>query len=161
MFGKPHEYFYSSFTLLWCWNHTSKTLIGCKSKCIEAEGKRHTVHLALIGENDLASAAGRIDGQRLLKALLDVRTPHALRIVLQRLIQSLAQLLTSAPRRGRWYPLGRQGGGGEQNALADTDGPAEALETALVGKWRAFPGLKQGRCSILWKRVSLVRVALD
>lgn len=95
MFGKPHEYFYSSTA------SGAESLISCKNKCIEAEGKRHTVHLALIGENDLASAAGWIDGQRLLKALLNVRTPHALRIVLQRLIQSLAQLLASAPRRGR------------------------------------------------------------
>lgn len=95
-----------------------KSLIGCKRKSRETKGEGHTVHLALIGENDLASATGRIDRQRLLKALLDIRTPHALRIVLQRLIQSLAQLLASAPRRGRRDPLGRQDGGGKAKRLS-------------------------------------------
>lgn len=129
---------------------SSKSPIGCKSKCREAKGEGHTVHLALIGENDLASATGRIDRQRLLKALLNIRTPHTLRIILQRLIQSLTQLLASAPRRGRWYPLGRQDGGGrEQNTLVDTDGAAEVLETAVACKWRAFPDLEPGRSSIL------------
>lgn len=37
-----------------------------------------TIHLALVAEDDLAAAAWRVDGQRLLEALLDVRAPHTL-----------------------------------------------------------------------------------
>ena len=37
-----------------------------------------TVHLALLGEDDLAAAARRVDGHRLEEALLDVWTPDAL-----------------------------------------------------------------------------------
>lgn len=39
-----------------------------------------TVHLALVGENNFAPAARRVDGQGLLEALLNVWTPHSLRI---------------------------------------------------------------------------------
>lgn len=37
-----------------------------------------TIHLALVAEDDLAAAAWRVDGQRLLEALLDVRAPNTL-----------------------------------------------------------------------------------
>lgn len=39
-----------------------------------------TVHLALVGENNFASATRGVDGQSLLEALLNVRTPYSLRI---------------------------------------------------------------------------------
>lgn len=102
----------------------------------------HTVHLALIGENDLAASAGRVDGQRLLKALLDVWTPHALGIVLQGLVQSLAQVLAGGPRGGRRCPLGRQGAGGrDTNAPPNTE---DDLEEAVAEKSQDFPGLEMG-----------------
>jgi hypothetical protein len=37
-----------------------------------------TVHLAFVREDDLAAATGRIDRERLLEALFDVRAPDAL-----------------------------------------------------------------------------------
>jgi len=37
-----------------------------------------TVHLALVGQNNLPSTAWRVDGQGFLEALLDVGTPDAL-----------------------------------------------------------------------------------
>lgn len=37
-----------------------------------------TIHFSLVGQNDFPATARRIDGQRLLEALLDVRTPDAL-----------------------------------------------------------------------------------
>lgn len=77
----------------------------------KAEQEGRTVHLALVREDDFAATTWRVDGQRLLEALLDIRAPHALCIVLQRLVQSFTQLLTGAPWRGRRYPLCRQGGG--------------------------------------------------
>lgn len=49
---------------------------------ITVEGGR-TVHLALVRQDDFPTATGRIDGQGLLEALLDVRAPYALRIILQ------------------------------------------------------------------------------
>lgn len=48
-----------------------------------------TVHLALIREDDLPTATGRVDGQGLLEALLDVGAPHALRIILQGFVKSI------------------------------------------------------------------------
>ena len=39
-----------------------------------------TVHLALVGEDDLPPATGRVDGEGLLEALLDVWGPHPLRV---------------------------------------------------------------------------------
>ena len=36
------------------------------------------VHLALVGKDDLPPATGRVDGHRLLEALLNVRRPDAL-----------------------------------------------------------------------------------
>ena len=39
------------------------------------------VHLPLVGEDDLAAAAGRVDRHRLLEALLDVRRPDALSVL--------------------------------------------------------------------------------
>ena len=42
-----------------------------------------TVHLSLVGEDDFAAAARRIDGERFLEALLDVGAPDALGVVRQ------------------------------------------------------------------------------
>lgn len=39
-----------------------------------------TVHLALVGENDLAPAARWVDSQRLLETLFDVGAPYSFRI---------------------------------------------------------------------------------
>ena len=44
------------------------------------------VHLALVREDDLPPAAGRVDGQRLLEALLNVRGPDALRVLVSHLL---------------------------------------------------------------------------
>jgi len=40
-----------------------------------------TIHLSFVGEDDLAAAAGRIDGECFLEALLDVGAPDALGVV--------------------------------------------------------------------------------
>lgn len=68
-----------------------------------------TVHLALIRKDDLPAAARRVDGQSLLEALLDVRAPHALRIILQGFVQRIPQLLTPTPGGGSRHPLRRRG----------------------------------------------------
>ncbi len=39
------------------------------------------VHLALVGEDDLAAAAGWVDRHRLLEALLNVRRPDAFSVL--------------------------------------------------------------------------------
>ena len=44
------------------------------------------VHLALVRQDDLPSAAWRVNGQGLLEALLDVRGPDALGILITRLL---------------------------------------------------------------------------
>lgn len=56
-----------------------------------------TVHLALVGQDDLAPAARRVDGQGLLKALLDVRAPHSLGIVVQPLVQAFGPIFPGLP----------------------------------------------------------------
>lgn len=40
-----------------------------------------TVHLALVGQNDLSPSARGVDGQSLLEALLYVGTPHAFCVI--------------------------------------------------------------------------------
>ena len=44
------------------------------------------VHLPLVGEDDLPPATWRVDGQGLLEALLDVRRPDTLRIIVPSLL---------------------------------------------------------------------------
>lgn len=78
-----------------------------------------TVHLALIREDDLAAAAGWIDGQSLLKALLNVGAPHALCIVLQGFVKSIPQLLAPTPGGGSRHPLRRRGGTMEREPLSE------------------------------------------
>lgn len=56
-----------------------------------------TVHLALVRQDDLAPATRRVDGQGLLKALLDVWAPHSLGIVVQPLIQALGPIFPGLP----------------------------------------------------------------
>lgn len=78
-----------------------------------------TVHLALIREDDLAAAAGWIDGQSLLKTLLNVRAPHTLCIVLQGFVKSIPQLLTPTPGGGSRHPLRRRGWTMEREPLSE------------------------------------------
>lgn len=63
-----------------------------------------TVHLALVRQDDLASAAGWVDGQGLLKALLDVWAPHALRVIVQPLVQALGPILPGLPGAAAGVP---------------------------------------------------------
>lgn len=77
-----------------------------------------TVHLALVREDDLPAAAGRVDGQGLMEALLDVGAPHALRIALQGLVECVPQLLAPTPGGGSRHPLRRRGGTTERGARA-------------------------------------------
>ena len=44
------------------------------------------VHLALVGQDDLPTATGRVDRQRLLEALLDIGGPDAFRVLALRLL---------------------------------------------------------------------------
>ena len=73
-------------------------------------GERRTVPyiLPLVGEDDLAAAAWRVDGESLVEAVLDVRAPHSLRITLPR--SPALIILPPAPRRGGGRPLRRRGG---------------------------------------------------
>lgn len=90
-----------------------RTCVNTLSRVSDSESDRgagRTVHLALIREDDLPPAAGRVDGQGLLEALLNVGAPHTLRIVLQGLVQLVAQLLAPSPGGGSRHPLRRRGG---------------------------------------------------
>lgn len=69
-----------------------------------------TVHLPLVWQDDLPPATGRIDGKGLLKALLDIWTPHALGVPVQGLVlivpvQPIFWATVRAPL------VGRNGGG--------------------------------------------------
>lgn len=66
-----------------------------------------TIHLALVRQDDLPAAAGGVDGQGLLEALLDVRAPHPLRVVVHGLVRRvthplhvLGRALAAAPAAG-------------------------------------------------------------
>lgn len=72
-----------------------------------------TVHLSLIGEDDLPASTRRIDGKSLLEALFNIRAPHPLSIVVYRLVcrvahplHILGRALAAAPaagiNRGGW-----------------------------------------------------------
>lgn len=52
-----------------------------------------TVHLAFIREDDLTTATGWVDGERFLEALLDVRAPHTLSVVVYGLLGRVAHPL--------------------------------------------------------------------
>lgn len=52
-----------------------------------------TIHLAFIGEDDLATATGWVDSKRLLEALLDVRAPHTLGVIVHGLLGRVAHPL--------------------------------------------------------------------
>lgn len=80
------------------------------NEVLDMRSGRRTVHLALIREDDLSAPARWIDCQRFLKALLDVWTPDALRVILQGFVQSIPQLLTPTPGGGSRHPLRRRGG---------------------------------------------------
>lgn len=69
----------------------------------------HTVHLALIREDDLPAATWGVDGEGFLEALLDIRSPDPFRIILQGFVKRVPQLLTPTPRGGSWHPLCRRG----------------------------------------------------
>lgn len=69
-----------------------------------------TVHLPLVGEDDLPPATWRVDGEGLLEALLDVRAPHALGVPVNGLVlvvpvQPIFWATVGAPL------VGRNGGG--------------------------------------------------
>ncbi len=72
-----------------------------------------TIHLSFIGEDDLPASTRRIDGQGLLEALFNVRTPHPLSIIVYGLVCGVAhplhvlgRALAAAPaagiNRGGW-----------------------------------------------------------
>lgn len=77
--------------------------IPFKKKC------GHTVHLALVREDDLPAATWGVNGEGFLEALLNVWSPNPFRIILQRFVKSVPQLLTPTPRGGSWHPLCRRG----------------------------------------------------
>lgn len=52
----------------------------------EASAVSLTVHLPLVRQDDFPPPARRVDGQRLLEALLDVGAPHALGVPVQGLV---------------------------------------------------------------------------
>lgn len=79
-----------------------------------ADRSARTVHLALIRQDDLPAATWRVDCQSLLEALLNVRAPHALCIILQGFVQRIPQLLTPTPGGGSRHPLCRRGETTEQ-----------------------------------------------
>lgn len=71
-----------------------------------------TVHLAFIREDDFPPAAGRVDRQRLLEALLDVWTPHALGIIVQTLVHTVLAIFPPLPGAAAGVPaVGRYGAG--------------------------------------------------
>lgn len=72
-----------------------------------------TIHLSLIRQDNLPPSARRIDGQGLLEALLNLRAPHSLSIIVCRLVcrvahplHVLGRALAAAPaagiNRGGW-----------------------------------------------------------
>lgn len=97
------------------------------------EGRGHTVHLALVGEDDLPAATRRVDGEGLLEALLNVWAPHALRIILQGFVERVPQLLTPTPGGGSRHPLRRRGGTTKKKGWRAGDG-GSGLEERGVGK---------------------------
>lgn len=71
-----------------------------------------TVHLALIREDDFPPAAGGVNRQRLLEALLDVRTPHPLGIIVQTLVHAVLAIFPPLPGAAAGVPaVGRYGAG--------------------------------------------------
>ena len=54
-------------------------------------GASLTIHLALLGKDDLAATTRRVDGQRLEEALLDVWTPNSLAGLRAFVVHVLAQ----------------------------------------------------------------------
>lgn len=69
-----------------------------------------TIHLSLIWQDDFPPATGRVDGEGFLKALLDIRAPHALGVPVQGLVlivpvQPIFWATVGAPL------VGRNGGG--------------------------------------------------
>lgn len=92
---------------------TSQMMLGLRFTDIHTHMSVLTIHLSFIGEDDLPSAAGRIDGQGLLKALFNVRAPHPLCIIVYGLVSRVAhplhvlgRALAAAPaagiNRGGW-----------------------------------------------------------
>lgn len=94
-----------------------------------------TVHLALIREDDFPPAAGRVDRQRLLEALLDVRTPHTLGIIVQTLVHAVLAIFPPLPGAAAGVPaVGRYGAGCSglrPRAPTDTQQPAGTQGTPV------------------------------
>lgn len=80
-----------------------------------------TIHLPLVGQDDLPPAAGRVDGQSFLKALLDVRAPHSLGVSVQPAVGPVSQSLSIAAfllgpiRAATATPLRRNDDGSNRN----------------------------------------------
>lgn len=94
-----------------CYQHL---LLGAgKSEWISSSNTVLTIHLSLIRQDNLPPSARRIDGQGLLEALLNLRAPHSLSIIVCGLVRRVAhplhvlgRTLTAAPaagiNRGGW-----------------------------------------------------------
>lgn len=71
-----------------------------------------TIHLALIREDNFAASTGWVDGQCLLEALLYVRTPHPLSIIINGLVCRVAHPLNILGRAFTATPAAGINGGG-------------------------------------------------
>lgn len=100
-----------------------------------------TVHLALVREDDLAPAAGRVDGQRLLETLLDVGAPDALGIGRREVLVILA-VADVQLRLGVGVSARRPGAGGgprRGNGACGREtcnrGQASVLRVKILAHW--------------------------
>lgn len=63
-----------------------------------------TIHLALVRENNLPPAAGRIYRQRFLEALFNIWTPHSFGIIVQTFVHPLLSIFSPLPGAAAGVP---------------------------------------------------------
>lgn len=99
-----------------------------------------TIHLALIWKYDLSPPARRVDGQRFLKALLDVWTPDAFRVTIQSTVSPICQslsvpaLLLRPIRAASATPLRRNDDGSSYTLTCSTWNVLMIIEFSTGGK---------------------------
>lgn len=117
-----------------------------------------TIHLSLIRQDNLPPSARRIDGQGLLEALLNLRAPHSLGIIVCRLVCRVAHPLhvlgrtfAAAPaagiNRGGWaLQAGAWSRQGRNLEFPNTQGSKLLLSTTELG---TFGSKTHSQCTVL------------
>lgn len=98
----------------------------------EASAVSLTVHLPLVRQDDFPPPTRRVDGQRLLEALLNVGAPHALGVPVQGLV------LVVPVKPIFWAPVGAplvgRNGGGSPSARPRAPKSTDLLEICRMKK---------------------------